>query len=76
MLKIKLTRSGNSLALILDKTLLEQTRINADALLEVTEDGEVNVLSKAGDKKRDKKLNAAVADAHRRYGKVFRNLAK
>ena len=64
------------MALILDKQLLERTNIDEDTPLEVTDDGEVIIISKVRDKKREKKLAAAVADAHRRYGNVFRNLAK
>jgi antitoxin component of MazEF toxin-antitoxin module len=72
----KLSRTGNSLALILDKALLERTRIDENTPLEVTDDGEVIIISKVRDKRRERKLGAAVADAHRRYGAVFRNLAK
>lgn len=35
-----LTKTGNSLALVLDRPLLEATRIDADTPLEVSTDGE------------------------------------
>jgi antitoxin MazE len=39
MLK-KLTKTGNSLALVLDKRLLDRVRIDADTPLEVSTDGD------------------------------------
>ena len=37
----KLTRAGNSLALVLDKPLLEAANVDADTPLEVSTDGNV-----------------------------------
>jgi antitoxin component of MazEF toxin-antitoxin module len=39
-----LTRTGNSLALVIDKSLLEATGIAADTPLEVSTDGDVIVI--------------------------------
>jgi len=39
----KLTKTGNSLALILDKPLLDRAGIDADTVLEVSTDGDVIV---------------------------------
>ena len=74
MLK-KLTKSGNSLALVIDKPLLDLVKIDADTPLEVSSDGNVIVISPLRDRKRTAKLRAVVADAHRRYGGVFKRLA-
>ena len=75
MLK-KLTRTGNSLALVLDKRLLDQVGIDADTPLEVSTDGQVIVISPVRDRRRTAKLKAIVAETHAKYAGVFRRLAE
>ena len=72
----KLTRTGNSLALVLDKPLLDRLGIDADTPLDVSTDGQVLVISPARDKRRTAKLKAIVAEADAKYGGVFRRLAE
>jgi len=72
----KLTRTGNSLALVLDKPLLDRLGIDADTTLEVSTDGDVIVISPVRAKRRRTKLKAIVAEAHAKYGGVFRRLAE
>jgi antitoxin MazE len=72
----KLTRTGNSLALVLDKPLLDQVGIDADTPLEVSTDGRVIVISPVAERRRTAKLKAIVTAAHARYGGVFRRLAE
>jgi len=72
----KLTRTGNSLALVLDKPLLDRLGIDANTPLDVSTDGHVLVISPARDKRRTAKLKAIVAEAHAKYGGVFRRLAE
>lgn len=72
----KLTRTGNSLALVLDKPLLDQVGMDADTPLEVSTDGRVIVISPVPDRRRTAKLKAIVTEAHARYGGVFRRLAE
>ncbi len=72
----KLTKTGNSLALVLDRALLEQTGIDAETQLEVSTDGEVIVISPARDARRTAKLKRVVARAHGRYAGVFKRLAE
>ena len=72
----KLTRSGNSLVLVIDRPLLEALEIDADTELEVSTDGEVLVIAPVRDRKRTKKLAEIVAEAHERYGGVFKRLAE
>ncbi len=72
----KLTRTGNSLALVLDKPLLDQVGIDADTPLEVSTDGRIIVISPARAKRRTAKLKAIVVEAHANYGGVFRRLAE
>jgi antitoxin MazE len=72
----RLTRSGNSLALIIDKPLLEALDIDAETDLEISTDGDVLVVSPVRKRKRQQKLTELVAEAHERYGGVFKRLAE
>jgi antitoxin component of MazEF toxin-antitoxin module len=72
----KLTKTGNSLALVLDRALLEQTGIDAETQLEVSTDGQVIVVSPVRDARRTAKLKRIVARAHDRYAGVFKRLAE
>ena len=72
----KLCRTGSSLALVLERPLLELAKIDEDTPLDVTPDGGVVIMSKKHDDKRERKFKAVVADAHRRCGRVFQELAK
>jgi antitoxin MazE len=72
----KLTKTGNSLALVLDKRLLDLAKIDANTRLEVSTDGRVIVVSPVRDKRRTGRLKRLVAEAHREYGGVFKRLAE
>ncbi len=72
----KLTKTGNSLALVLDRPLLDEVGIDEKTPLEVSTDGRVIVISPVRDKRRTAKLRAIVAEAHAKYGGVFRRLAE
>lgn len=72
----RLTRSGNSLALVIDKPLLEALDIDAETDLELSTDGDVLVVSPVRNRRRRQKLKELVAEAHERYGGVFKRLAE
>ena len=72
----KLTRTGNSLALVLDRDLLEQLGIDANTQLEISTDGRVVVISPVRSARREAKLKATMDRAHERYAGVFRKLAE
>ena len=72
----RLTRSGDSLALVIDKPLLEALDIDADTELELSTDGDVLVVTPVRDRKRTKRLQELVTEAHAQYGGVFRRLAR
>jgi antitoxin MazE len=72
----KLTRTGNSVALVLDKQLLEATGLDENSSVEVSTDGRIIVISPVADKKRAARLKSIVAKAHARYGGVFKKLAE
>jgi antitoxin component of MazEF toxin-antitoxin module len=72
----KLTKTGNSLALVLEKAQLDRAGIDASTPLEVSTDGEVIVISPVRGRRRTARLKRIVAAAHRQYGGVFKRLAE
>ena len=75
-MKKKLTRTGNSLALVLDKPLLEQLGIDENTELEISTNGDVLVITPERDRVREKKLKKILDEIDRQYGGVFRRLAE
>jgi antitoxin component of MazEF toxin-antitoxin module len=71
-----LTKTGNSLALVLDRPLLEATGIDASTPLEISTDGDVIVISPQRSAKRNQKIRRVVDQLHERYAGVFRRLAE
>ena len=72
----KLTKTGNSLALVLDRPLLEQVGVDAQTELEISTDGEVIVLSPVRNKKRVGKIKKILNELDEQYAGVFQRLAK
>lgn len=71
-----LTRTGNSLALVLDKPILEATGIDASTPLEVSTDGDVIVISPVRSKKRTAKLRKIMEELDAEHAGAFRRLAE
>jgi antitoxin MazE len=72
----KLTKHGNSLALVIDRPILDLLRIDPDTPLDVSTDGRRLIVAPATPSARRKKFDAAQQSAHERYGKAFRKLAE
>jgi len=72
----KLTKHGNSLALVIDRPILELLKIDHDTPLEVSTDGKQLIIARAKPSARRRKLEAAQEWAHKRYGKAFSKLAE
>jgi antitoxin component of MazEF toxin-antitoxin module len=72
----KLTKHGNSFALVIDRPILELLKIDVDTPLDVTTDGKTLTVSPAKPSARRKKFEAAQKLAHSRYGKAFQKLAQ
>jgi antitoxin component of MazEF toxin-antitoxin module len=71
----RLTKHGNSLALVIDRGILELLEIDADTPLSLTTDGKCLVVAPVRDPKRQKAFRAALDEGNRRYGKMLRRLA-
>ncbi len=72
----KLTKHGNSMALVLDKPILELLNIKPDTPLEIATDGTVLVITPVQDARRRAKFNKAMASVNRRYARTFKKLAE
>jgi antitoxin component of MazEF toxin-antitoxin module len=71
----KLVKTGNSLALVLDREFLRAAGVGPDTPLEVSTDGEIIVISPVRRKARTARLRSIVREAHGDYGGVFKRLA-
>lgn len=75
MLK-KLTKHGNSLALVIDRPILELLKIDADTTLDISTDGEKLTIGPAKPSERRRKFEAAQAKAHQQFSGAFQKLAE
>jgi len=71
----KLTKHGNSLALVLDRGVLDLLEINADTPLSIKTDGKCLIVTPAQAPARQKKFQTAMEEGNRRYGKMLKRLA-
>jgi len=74
MLK-KLTRHGNSLALVLDKGVIELLNIDTETLLEISTDGSLLLITPVRDEKRRRQFKDALEKTNARYGRALKRLA-
>jgi antitoxin component of MazEF toxin-antitoxin module len=77
MSKLKtLTRSGNSVAVVLDRELLEAAGLEAGATVEIDVTDGIISIGRPRDKKRAAKVDRVLGKLDRRYGAVFKKLAE
>jgi antitoxin component of MazEF toxin-antitoxin module len=72
----RLTRQGNSVALVLDKPIVEAAGLDDGQEVEVSTDGDVIVITPVRSKSRQAKLRAIVGRVHAKYAGAFRRLAE
>lgn len=72
----KLSAHGNSLALVIDRPVLDLLKIDADTPLEVSTDGKVLIVSPVRDPRRRKKFEEALSSTNQRYGRMLKRLAQ
>jgi antitoxin component of MazEF toxin-antitoxin module len=73
MLK-KLTRHGNSLALVIDKGVLDLLNIDDTTPLEISTDGTTLLISPVRDEKRKKQFQEALEKVNTKYGRALKRL--
>ena len=72
----KLSKHGNSLALVVDKGILDLLKIDADTPLEISTDGQVLIVSPVRSEIDKQKFEDALKEVTRKYGKVLKRLAE
>ena len=72
----KLTKHGNSLALVIDKPILELLRVTPDTPFEIMTDGQSLVLTPVRDPMEQKKFEDALETIHKRFGRTMKRLAE
>jgi antitoxin MazE len=71
----RLSRHGNSLALVIDRPILDLLGIDERTSLDISTDGQALVIVPVRDEKRRKRFEEALASTNRRYGKALKSLA-
>ena len=72
----RLSKHGNSLALVIDRGVLDLLKIDARTPLEISTDGELILISPVRDARRQARFHRALAAANKRYGRMLQRLAK
>jgi len=71
-----LARHGNSLALVLDRGVLDLLEIDAKTPLQITTDGQALIVAPVRDVDRVQKFHAAMEKVNHRYGRALRRLGE
>lgn len=71
-----LIKHGNSLALVIDKPILEMLRIEADTPLEISTDGDSLLISPVRDETRQAQLRQTLKKLNAKFGDDLRRLAE
>ena len=71
-----LTKHGNSLALVIDRAILDLLKVDADTPLEISTDGDVLIIAPVRDMKRHEKFTKALDSVNKRYGRALKHLAE
>jgi len=72
----KLTKHGNSLAVVIDRAVLDLLKIDADTPLEISTDGQVLVISPVRDNTHRDKFQKALESVNKKYGRALKRLAE
>ena len=76
MITKKLSKHGNSLALVIDRSILELLDIDEQTPLDISTDGSVLVIAPAPDKRRRKRFQQALDACNEQYGDALKRLAE
>ncbi len=72
----KLTKHGNSLALVIDRGVLDLLEIDAETPLNIKTDGKCLIVTPERDAARQRKFRVALAKVNRQYGPALKKLAE
>jgi antitoxin component of MazEF toxin-antitoxin module len=71
----RLSRHGNSLALVIDRGILDILDIDEKTPLTISTNGRTLLVSPAKDAGFEAQFRRSLRKSHKRYGKVYRRLA-
>lgn len=71
----KLTKHGNSLALVIDKGVLDLLNIDDMTPLDISTDGKILLISPVRDEKRRRQFEEALEKVNKKYGRALKGLA-
>ena len=71
----KLTTHGNSMALIIERAILELLHITPKTPLEISTDGQNIIISPVKKEEREKVFRSALAKVNEKHGKTLKALA-
>lgn len=72
----KLTKHGNSWALVIDKPVLDLLKIDPETPLEISTDGQALLVTPAKPAERKERFEAALEKTNRKYGRALKRLAE
>ena len=72
----KLTRTGNSLALVLDKPLLEELGLDENSEVEVSTNGQMIVITPKRSAARERRFRKAADKINQQYAGLFKRLSE
>jgi antitoxin component of MazEF toxin-antitoxin module len=72
----KLTKHGNSLALVIDRAVLDLLKISAETPLDISTDGQVLVIAPVRDEAQQRRFKQALEAANQKYGRALKRLAE
>ena len=76
MITKKLSKHGNSLALVIDRSILELLGIDEQTTLGISTDGRALVIAPTHGKRRRKQFQQALSACNEQYGKALKRLAE
>lgn len=71
----KLTKHGNSMALVIDKGVLDLLNIDDKTPLDISTDGKMLLIAPVRDEKRRRLFQTALEKTNKKYGRVLKGLA-
>lgn len=71
----KLTKHGNSMALVIDKGVLDLLTIDDKTPLDISTDGKMLLIAPVRDEKRRRLFQAALEKTNKKYGRALKRLA-
>ena len=71
----KLTKHGNSMALVIEKGVLDILNIDDKTPLDISTDGKMLLITPVRDEKRRRQFEAALEKTNKKYGRALKRLA-